>query len=132
MRTASASAPAARAGSTRPAGRASSTIWHGVLLDETLRRIAPQPGFVQRCAAQQQRVPGLEAQFGRDQPRFAMQRAVVEQSRGAAAGELVAARVGGVLSCDAVREGMPQHVAECMRGRVARRRAVEPQAAAIA
>src|SRR3546814_10776057 len=67
---------------------------------------AAQEAFVDRRRAQQQRVARLEAQLAGDQPRLADQRAVVEQLRHAAVGELVATRVGGVAMGDAVGEGV--------------------------
>jgi len=55
------------------------------------------------------------AQFGDDQPGFAVQRAVVEQASAATVGELVAARVVRRLMADAVREGVQEDVAQCVR-----------------
>src|SRR3546814_3420351 len=54
----------------------------------------------------------LEAQLAGDQPRLADQRAVVEQLRHAAVGELVATRVGGVAMGDAVGEGVRERSEE--------------------
>ena len=108
---------------------------HPVLAGETLREFALQPRLVERRGAQHQRVAAVAgacaaAQLVDDQPRLAVQRAVVEQLRAAAVGELVAARVARMLARDAVGERVQQHVAERVRGHARRRRGVDAQAPA--
>ena len=103
---------------------------HRVLLDEAIREVMPQARFVHRSGAQDQRVLGLVTQLHQHQPRLAKYRAVIEQPRTAAVGELVTARVAGVLVGDAIGECVRQQIAERMRGHCGGRRCVAVQAAA--
>ena len=133
-RTASTSASAKRAGSGLASGRLSSTMRskrrfahgrdargpavpdHAVFGDEALRGIRARRRCSSSGAARSTRASrAIVAQFADDDPRLAVQRAVVEQFRAAAVGQLVAVRIAGMLARDAVGEGVQQQVAEQVR-----------------
>ena len=84
---------------------------HDRAVGEAMREIALEQIRIERRGGLDQAVALVVAQIDDDQPRLAVQRAVVAQARAAAVRELVAARVRRVLARDAVGIGVQEQVA---------------------
>ena len=102
---------------------------HHFLGDETFAEFRTQALFVHRRATLDQGIARFMAQLTDHDPRLTKQGAVIEQTRRAAIGQLVATRILGMLGADAIRESMHQHVTQSMRFDAGRWTGVGAQAA---